>query len=154
MTLRFAYPDTCLLVPLFIEEQGTKIAERMIVEFTKGGEVPLIVSELTRLEFASVVTKSARMGAITVDQAQHVLTCFTRHCESHCIVLPVQPINFQTAQRWIELQKTSLRTFDALHLAIASDNHCILLTADKQLAAAAVAFDIEHYFVPQTIEPR
>lgn len=119
----------------------------MIVEFTRGGKLPLIVSELTRLEFNSTVSKYHRTGAITRDQALHVIDSFERQCQNGFIVLPAQSADFQTAREWIARLIASLKTFDALHLAIAHANNCTLVTADKQLAAAAALLEIEHYFV-------
>ncbi len=140
--------DTCLLLPLFIEEQGTSIAERVIVEFTKGGELPALISELTCLEFNSVISKYVRTDNISKEDAGKVLEIFNKQCELNFIVLPIQSSYIKNACSMIAQLTTSLRSLDALHLAIANANNCLLATADKQLAAAAAILNIEHYFVP------
>ncbi len=144
----FAYPDTCLLLPLFLEEAGSALAGRVAAEFTRGGELPLLVSELTCLEFNSAVAKHVRTGTITKKHAHLIVDAFERQCAREFIVLPVQSADFSVARGYIARLDTSLRSFDALHLAIAHANKCTLITADKQLAAAAALLDVEHYFVP------
>lgn len=120
----------------------------MTVAFTKGGILPLLASDLTMLEFGSAVSKYARTGMITNEQAGQVITAFEYQCKKDIVVLPVDSSHFHAARQWIARLATPIRTFDALHLAIAQANQCILVTADKQLAAAAAMFDVEHYFVP------
>lgn len=149
MTKSFAYPDTCLLVPLFVEEKGTIAATRMFAEFTKSGRIPFLVSELTCLEFNSALAKSARTGSLTKEKAHLAIVRFAAFARDKTIVVPVQTDDFTTAQKFIAEQTTSLRTLDALHLAVAQANNCTLITADKQLAAAAAVFEVGHYFVPQ-----
>jgi uncharacterized protein len=47
------------------------------------------------------------------------------------------------AQDWIRRFDTPLRTLDALHLAIASAQGILLITADRGLAGSAEAFGVE-----------
>jgi predicted nucleic acid-binding protein len=56
-------------------------------------------------------------------------------------------MHYSKAREYVARLDTSLRTFDALHLAIAHANKCTLVTADKQLATAAAMLEVEHYFV-------
>ncbi len=148
MNPRPAYMDTCLLVPLFIEEQGSAIAERLVVEFTRNGEIPLLVSELTRLEFMAVIARHVRIGALTKGQAHDIIDAFERHCDRNVVVLPVQTSAFRTAQQWLRRLAIPLKAFDGLHMAIAHAANATLVTADKQLAGAAVMLEIEHCLVP------
>lgn len=146
MTHAFAYPDTCLLLPLFIEEEGSAVAQSMAAEFTRGGELPLLVSELTCLEFHSVVSKYVRTGTIAKKHARAVMGAFERQCDEQFIVLPVESKNYTAARGHIARLDTALRSFDALHLAVADANGCTLVTADRQLAAAAATLGVEHRY--------
>lgn len=148
MTSKLAYADTCLLVPIYINEPGSPIAQRTILELTDHGEFPLLVSEAGRLEFFSVIARHARIGTIDKDEAQRIVIDFEHHCERDYTVIPVQTIDFIIAQQWLRLLTVPLKAMDSLHLAIAHANNATLLTADKQLAAAAANLEIEHYFVP------
>ena len=46
-------------------------------------------------------------------------------------------IHYHLAREWISRFTTPLRTLDALHLAVASQNNIRLVTADTALAASA-----------------
>lgn len=139
--------DTCLLIPLYIEENCSPIAEQVTVEFSRNGEIPLLISELTRLEFVAVIARHVRVGTVNKEQANKIINIFERHCSKGFTILPIQAADFHVAQQWLQLLTTPLKSLDSLHLAIAQANNAVLVTADKQLAAAAAMFDIEHYFV-------
>lgn len=119
-----------------------------MVEFTKGGELPAIISEMTCLEFNSAVSKYVRTDTITKEDARRVLSAFDQQRQKNFVVLPVQSVYVEMAHEMIAQLNTSLKTLDAFHLATAHANNCLLATADKQLAAAAAVLNIEHYFVP------
>lgn len=144
----FAYPDTSFLIPLFIQETGTAVSKRIVMEFTKGGELPLIISELTCVEFASTVSKYVRMGSLAKEIAKQVLTTFDRRCAKEFIVIPMQSKMYSAAYGYLARMDTPLRALDALHLAVAHINKCTLITADKRFAIAAATLDIEYCFVP------
>ncbi|MCC8164659.1 MAG: type II toxin-antitoxin system VapC family toxin [Planctomycetes bacterium] len=147
MTKPLAYPDTCVLVPLFFEEKGTHLAEEVLIEFTKSGTKPLLISELTRLEFCSSIAKLYRNHLLVKEQANDIIDVFEiTYCSE---IIPLRPIHFHMAHQWIREMTSSLRTFDALHLAMAQEAGCTLITADKQLAAAAALMNVEHYFLPR-----
>ncbi len=148
MTPRFAYFDTSLLVPLYVRSKASPQAERTLVEFTENGELPVVLSELTRVEFVSVIARYVRTNQIDRVRAQEVIGVFERHCRHDFAMLPVRSSDYAAAQQWLKQLSTSLRTLDGLHMAVAFANRCILVTADKQLAAAATVFDIEHHFIP------
>jgi predicted nucleic acid-binding protein len=112
---RFGYPDTSLLMPLFFEEPGTTAAKRIMAEFTKGTDLPLIISELTCLEFNSVVSKHVRTGMVTKENAWNTIADFERQCTRRFLVLPVRSEDFINARNYIARLDTSLRTADALH---------------------------------------
>lgn len=148
MTPRFAYFDTSLIVPLYVKGKASPLAERALAEFTDNAELPVVISGLTRLEFASTIAKYVRTGQMDKGRATNIINIFDRHCRRDFLTIPIQPPDYAAAQEWIKQLNTSLRTLDGLHMAAAVANHCILVTADKQLAAAAVTFDIEHHFIP------
>lgn len=148
MTPRFVYFDTSILIPLYIKDKASSLAERAFAEFTRNAELPIVISALTRLEFVSTIAKYVRTGQTGKEQAQEIIDTFEEHCRRDFLMLPIRPSDYDNTQRWIKQMRTSLKTMDGLHMAVAVANHCILVTADKQLAAAATVFDIEHHFVP------
>lgn len=148
MRPRFAYFDTSLLVPLYVQCAASVLARQAMAEATRNGVLPVVISELTGVEFVSAIAKYVRMRQMTREEAQTGIALFERHCRDAYALLPIRPSDYETARRWIRELSTSLKTLDGVHMAAASANGCILVTADKQLAAAAVVFDVEHYFVP------
>ena len=76
MTPRFAYFDTSLLVPLYVRSKASPQAERTLVEFTENGELPVVLSELTRVEFVSVIARYVRTNQIDRVRAQEVIGVF------------------------------------------------------------------------------
>ena len=59
-------------------------------------------------------------------------------------MLPLEPAHYAQVQRWLELMDTSLRAADALHLALAAQSGCRLLTADRSLADSARRHDVPY----------
>ncbi|TSA09638.1 MAG: PIN domain-containing protein [Deltaproteobacteria bacterium] len=54
----------------------------------------------------------------------------------------VEPLHYRLARDWMGQFNTSLRTLDALHLAVASSEGLTLVTADEGLAKAAKALAV------------
>ncbi len=62
-------------------------------------------------------------------------------------LVPIEGEDYDTAYRWIRREGLNLRTLDALHLAVASREASRILTADKGMAEAATALEIDHELV-------
>lgn len=148
MNRRAAYMDTCLLVPLFVKEKGSAAAREVAVEYTRGGELLPVISELTCLEFESAIGKHVRMGSLTTERGSLTIKEFLRRAETEFIILPVHTAIFRAAREMLAEPKTPLRSLDALQLALAHNNNCVLVTSDRRLAAAAALLDVEHHYVP------
>ena len=59
------------------------------------------------------------------------------------LYLAIEPQHFRLARDWVGLFNTSLRSLDALHLAVASSARLPVVTADLGLAKSAQALGIE-----------
>ena len=93
------------------------------------------ISPVVELEFASVTARKVRAGELAGTAARDALALFARHAADGLYrVIAVTDAHYLCARRWIEALEVPLRTFDALHLAVAHGNETPLLTADKQLA--------------------
>ncbi len=147
MTSRFFYCDTSVLVPQFLDSPVSPIARRALAECTNGVLIPIALSELTRLEFISAIAKNIRIGQIGSVEAEASLFDFDHHCRHSFTFLPIVSPDYELAQMWLRRFSTSLRTLDALHLAVAHANTCSLVTADRQLAAAAEVLGVSCRFV-------
>lgn len=147
MTARAPYFDTSILVPLYLESPVSPLARRVIADSTDNERIPATLSELTKLEFVSTVAKHVRTRQIDEPAARDILSSFEWHCLHSFAIRAVRSADYEMAQHWIRRLNTSLRTMDALHMAVAVANGRTLVTADRQLADAAKVFGVDHYFV-------
>ena len=83
------------------------------------------------------------MGEIEREEALTVVERFQTDLEDGFYQrLVLEPAYYTTARDWISQFETPLRTFDALHLAIAAATGVPLITADKALSGSAEALGI------------
>lgn len=102
------------------------------------------ISDLTEVEFASVVARRLREGTLSAAHGAMVLRTFDTHvAEQSYRRLPFVAETFVEATRLLRSREAPLSTLDALHLAIAASNRELLCTADKQLARAAARFGVK-----------
>jgi predicted nucleic acid-binding protein len=130
-----------------MDEPESFIAGHAIHEFTNNGEGSIAISALTRVEFVSTISKYVRTGRISKLEAKDIFAAFEYQCLHEFVFLPVHAADYERAVHWLRQMTTSLRTMDALHLAVAHANKHILVTADRQLSSAAEAFGVANYFV-------
>lgn len=72
-----------------------------------------------------------------------ILTQFESHLEEgYYLVLPVRTLDYRMARSWLAQMHGTLRTLDALHLAVAKTAGASTLTADRRLAAEAQAIGL------------
>ena len=141
MTLLYA--DTSAVVrAYFADEQDHAVLRRLLI----GGPDPVVTSELTRVEFASAVTAATRTGRLEL--RSRLLHRFDLDCGTDG---PFTLLRFDSAEvlpvarRLVTHQQ--VKTLDALHIAVAltdatalaAGEPVILVTRDKQQAAAAEA---------------
>lgn len=133
------YIDTSILVAYYCPEKISDQAEKILVEASNPA-----ISQLTDVELTSALARKIREKALSEENGKAVLDIFRTHIdEKSYTYLPIQPKHFSTAMDWIAEFNTSLRTLDALHLAIASKNKAPLLTADIKLAESAKKLGVD-----------
>ncbi len=113
------YFDTSFLIPLILPEETSDRIEHFFHQLPVGEE--LVVSQWTRVEFASVLSRLVRMGELKKDIA---LLCAERFntllIENFQVVLP-SIVDFDLCWEFLAQFNNNLRAGDALHLAIASN---------------------------------
>ena len=96
------------------------------------------ISWLSKVEFVSLLSFKVRARHIVAADADRIRRQFQDHRSQRLFrILPLADHHFAQAALWLSRFNTSLRTLDALHLAIASANRQPLWTTDKLLAASA-----------------
>ena len=86
------------------------------------------------VELLSALSRRVRMREISQDEAKEIINRFQTHLDQDFYFpIPLTSVHYQLARNWIAQFNTSLRTLDALHLACASYNKILLVTADEAL---------------------
>jgi predicted nucleic acid-binding protein len=135
-----AYIDTSVLVAYYCPEPLSQTAEDTI----RGADVPAI-SPLTEVEFRSALAIKVRKEEMERREAQRVLSRFQAHVEEQrYLMLPIDDTHYVLAAEWIGGFSTTLRSLDALHLAVAFAGEMRLVTADQSLAESADHFGVLH----------
>ena len=99
---------------------------------------PLVISTLTELEMFLAVSRKVREKGLNRPSARRILAKFLSHLDGHFFAsFPVSTHHLRLARDWIGQFNTSLRSLDALHLAVASLEGLTMVTADRDLAESA-----------------
>lgn len=129
------YLDTSFLTPLFRDEPVSQQIERFLAACPTGS---LAVSQLTRVEFASVMARDVSMKTLNAAQALKLIKEFDALAGSSFHLWHPTVADFDLARAFVSEFATKLRGPDALHLAIARNNRADeFLTLDDDLLFAA-----------------
>jgi predicted nucleic acid-binding protein len=97
-----------------------------------------MISDLTLVEFASAVPRKVREKSLTRESAVRVLAQFEAHVEDgYYKVLSLKTRDYRLAKSWLGQLNGTLRTLDALHLAVTEATDASMVTADRRLASEA-----------------
>lgn len=136
------YIDTSVLAAYYCPETYSAKAQAVLSR----GE-PLL-SLLTEVELVSAVSKKVRMKELSADSGRQILTLFQSHLDLKVFAKVVlDSRHYQLAAGWMARFNLSLRTLDALHLAVAAFEKVELATADKNLAKSARQLGIKTILV-------
>jgi uncharacterized protein len=133
MPAESAYIDTSVLGAYYCPETLSAAAEDALRTI----RVP-VISLLSDVEFASLISRKRRLGEINEGQAAEILDLFGTHIsEGSYRRISVTAEHFLKARQLVAARQSSLHTLDALHLALAVTENLPLMTADRDLAKAA-----------------
>lgn len=137
------YIDTSVLIAYYCPEPLSLTAEAII----RAQNRP-IISSLTEVEMFSALARKVREGELSKNDAERIAALFKSHCRDEFyrrIVMSEQ--HFTQAGEWLSGFTTSLRTLDALHIAVAIQVAERLVTADKGMASGAEYMGISVEFL-------
>ncbi len=127
------YVDTSVIVAYYCPEP---LSEKVELFLTTNAQPA--ISYLTELELFSAVSRKIREGGMAQGDGSKVTAKFLSHLDDFFYnVLPVEFHHYKLARDWIGQFQTSLRSLDAIHLAIASQEGATIVTTDKGLAKSA-----------------
>lgn len=97
-----------------------------------------VISHLTEVELVSAISRKVRENTLSSTDGNRIVAQFESHIKERFFqILPVEFEHYKMAKSWIAQFNTSLRTLDALHLALAALHRLILFTSDQQLKESA-----------------
>jgi predicted nucleic acid-binding protein len=128
-----AYIDTSVLGAYYCPEALSAKAEESLREISTP-----VISLLSEVEFASLISRKRRLRELSVNQAKVIIDLFGNHvAEGSYRRLAVTTEHFLKARQLLTSSDGSLHSLDALHLALAIAENIPLMTADRDLAKAA-----------------
>ncbi|MDP9644279.1 putative nucleic acid-binding protein [Actinopolyspora lacussalsi] len=139
MTLLYA--DTSSLIRAYLADEAEHAEFR---ELLLEGELPVVTSELTRVEFASAVSAAQRGNRVEI--SSHVINRFDWDCGEEGVITPLRLNPGLLLPRAKELViGYAIRTLDAIHLAaaleqaapLAAGDDLVIVTRDTRQAAVA-----------------
>lgn len=126
-----AYADTSVRLPLFVPDALSAKADALL----SSGE--LIVSDFTVAEFTSALSRKVRMRDISASAAGRLAANFDAWLAGTPQRVTLRPEDVTTATAYLRRFHLTLRTPDALHVAVAHRLGTTLATLDARLAADA-----------------
>ena len=129
------YLDTAVVLTLFVREPMSESIGKWIASRRQ----PLAFSDWGLTECASALGIRLRRGELDTDSAARAFRAVTTFASESCEVIACGGHHQKEAQRLLTRFDLSLRSGDALHLAISQHAQATLVTCDRQLVAAAKA---------------
>jgi uncharacterized protein len=127
------YLDTSVIVPFFLADPFVSRARA----FLHTEPVGLLVSDFVSAEFASVIGRRVRMKLLSTDEARAAFSNFDTWVERATTRIEALAADIRTAEGILRRLDLTLRTPDALNIAIAQRANAILATFDAKMAESA-----------------
>ncbi len=141
---KFYYIDTSALLPYYREESMSQQVQDLLISLRP----PVLISDLTKVEFSSAVARWERTKEINEAQANLVQVTFIKDISSGLFVSrQIMPTHFSQAEKWLSSRQTALRTLDSLHIACSLGYNAKLVTCDAIMHRAAEILGIENIFL-------
>ena len=142
--VRFYYIDTSALLPYYREELISQHVQDLLLSLRP----PVLISDLTKVEFASAIARWMRMKEINEAQTILVENTFSNDINSGLFVnRQIMPAHFNQAEKWLANRKTALRTLDALHIACSWGYGAKLITCDTVMHCSAELLGVDNIFL-------
>jgi uncharacterized protein len=138
------YLDTSALLPYYREEPSSMKIQELLISMRP----PVIISDLTKVEFAAALARWVRMNEVSDAQATYIENTFAKDVGSGLFLQkPIIKRHYLQAEKWLTGRKTALRTLDALHLACCWDLGAELITCDNILYQSSEALGVKNLFI-------
>lgn len=133
------YADTSLLLPIYVPEANSELANNAVQ-----GATELLISDLTVAEFLVGLARKVKLGALPSERADEVRAAFEKHMSDGFLQrVAVVGAHSEAAGQLASRSPVMLRTLDAIHLAVAVELEATVATLDSRLSDAARALGVE-----------
>lgn len=132
------YLDASAILPILVDESSSQTLQNFLLVADR----PLVVNEFAAAEVASGLSRRARTGSLTLEEAAAGLVHFDAWRAALTMDLDLQAADFRLANIFVRRFDLGLRTPDALHAAVCGRGDLTLVTLDRRLATAAKALGI------------
>jgi uncharacterized protein len=129
------YLDASVLVALFTDDPFTARAD----SFLRANALVLILSDFAAAEFASVIARHVRTRDITRDDARIAFSTFDVWTARATQRVQISAADVTAAEAFLRRLDFSLRTPDAVNIAIAQRIGATLFTFDDRMIKSARA---------------
>ncbi len=138
------YIDTSALCDFYVKGVRT----RRVADFIRQHQGRVAISAWVDAEFYSALGRRVRGGELPERLANEAVARYRVHKLGQLFrVYAVEARHFKNAASKTAQFRLALKAPDALHVALAEEEGCSLLTADKGMADAARAFGVPTIFV-------
>lgn len=127
------YLDTSVLVALLTNDTlSTRAAD-----FLRETKPSVVVSDFAAAEFASAIARRVGTGELTLDDARHVFSTLDAWLARATRRIEMTAADVTAAAAFLRRLDLTLRTPDALHIAIVERTGTTLMTFDTKMADSA-----------------
>ncbi|HEY1709906.1 MAG TPA: type II toxin-antitoxin system VapC family toxin [Rhizomicrobium sp.] len=127
------YLDTSVIVALFVADPFAARADK----FLRSRKTQVIVSDFGSAELASAMARLVRMSNLTRKEAQSAFADFDVWIAGSVTRIEATSSDIRVAESFLRRLDLTLRTPDAVHIAIARRLGAELVTFDTAMAACA-----------------
>lgn len=132
------YLDASVLVALFTNDPFTQRAD----EFLRRERPVSTVSDFAKAEFASAIARRVRTGELSAEDARNAFGMLDVWTARAVQSIATSSPDIAAASAYLRRLDLSLRTPDAINIAIAERTGCALLTFDRKMADNAMALGV------------
>ncbi|HEY0299750.1 MAG TPA: type II toxin-antitoxin system VapC family toxin [Rhizomicrobium sp.] len=132
------YLDTSVVVSFFVADSLSARSDA----FLRGVRSPLVLADFAAAEFVSAIGRHRRTGVLTLADALLAISNFDRWRIAGTVAAETHSADVQAADAMLRRLDLTLRTPDAVNLAIAQRLGAELATFDQRMADCARALAI------------